>query len=482
MIRHFYLDKTNSIIKCSEQNLGLNPILHVGYGNGIMRSILHFDVENIKCLIEDKTISNLEKLKITLKMVNCFSVDGFPYEKNLIRGLDSHARRAASFDLMLYKLPRHFDGGRGFDFISDMWIHDNRSFSKEGSNWYCCKTGILWDGSIQPKPMKNIDGDIYPKDFVKEEYEKFLNGEESIVIGTQHFDFGNENLSIDITDYVLEVIKHRNDINYGLCLSFTPEFENVEREMMQYVGFFNENTNTFFHPYLEVDYSEYIKDDRESFTNGRENRLYLYVSDDGFPINLDTIPSCTIDGVEMDVKQATKGVYYAQISPSNISLTEGLIEYDVWSKIALNGVNNDDVEMEFVVNPKTRKFSVGSNSDIRKDLVPSFYGIDIDETIEQGEVREITVDFRQKYTTDKKELIDSADYRLYVKDGNREYDVIKYQPVEKAFLNNFFMLYTEDLIPNQYFVDIRVQCGREIKYYREALRFKVVSNVTERYQ
>jgi hypothetical protein len=330
--------------------------------------------------------------------------------------------------------------------------------------------------------MKNIDGDIYPKDFVKEEYEKFLNGEESIVIGTQHFDFGNENLSIDITDYVLEVIKHRNDINYGLCLSFTPEFENVEREMMQYVGFFNENTNTFFHPYLEVDYSEYIKDDRESFTNGRENRLYLYVSDDGFPINLDTIPSCTIDGVEMDVKQATKGVYYAQISPSNISLTEGLIEYDVWSKIALNGVNNDDVEMEFVVNPKTRKFSVGSNSDIRKDLVPSFYGIDIDETIEQGEVREITVDFRQKYTTDKKELIDSADYRLYVKDGNREYDVIKYQPVEKAFLNNFFMLYTEDLIPNQYFVDIRVQCGREIKYYREALRFKVVSNVTERYQ
>ena len=65
---------------------------------------------------------------------------------------------------------------------------------------------------------------------------------------------------------------------------------------------------------------------------------------------------------------------------------------------------------------------------------------------------------------------------------NREYDVIKYQPVEKAFLNNFFMLYTEDLIPNQYFVDIRVQCGREIKYYREALRFKVVSNVTERYQ
>ena len=51
MIRHFFLDKTNSIIKCSEQNLGLNPILHVGYGNGAMKSILHFDVEKIKSLI-----------------------------------------------------------------------------------------------------------------------------------------------------------------------------------------------------------------------------------------------------------------------------------------------------------------------------------------------------------------------------------------------------------------------------------------------
>ena len=49
-------------------------------------------------------------------------------------------------------------------------------------------------------------------------------------------------------------------------------------------------------------------------------------------------------------------------------------------------------------------------------------------------------------------------------------------------LNNFFVLYTEDLIPNQYYIDIRVQMGRETKFYKEALRFKIVSNVTERYQ
>lgn len=482
MIRHFFLDKTNSIISKSEQNLGLNPILHVSYGDGVTRSLIHFDIEPIKCLIEDKTFANTEKLTFTLKMTNCFSVDGFPYDKQLIRALDKSAKRAASFDLMLYKLPCHFDMGRGFDYISDMWVHDNQSFTKEGSNWFCCKTGILWDGTLKPKYLKNVEGGIYNKEYIDKQYQNYLDGKDSIIVGTQHFDFGNENLSIDITDYVISLLDKRNDDNYGLCLSFTPRYEDIESDFIQYVGFFGEHTNTFFHPYVEVKYDEYIYDDRESFTIGRDNRLYLYVSDDGTPINLDNIPSCTISGKEIEVKQSTKGVYYAQIKASDSHMDEGTIGYDMWSKIAFNGEENDDIEMEFEVHPKARKFSIGSSSEIRKDLVPSFYGINDDETITIGEVREISVEMRQKYSTDKKELINTADYRLYVKDGNREVDVLPYQPIEKAFLNNFFVLYTEDLIPNQYFIDIRIQIGRETKYYREALRFKVVSNVTERYQ
>ena len=56
MIRHFFLDKTNSIISKSEQNLGLNPILNVSYGDGVTRSLIHFDVEKIKCLIDENRL------------------------------------------------------------------------------------------------------------------------------------------------------------------------------------------------------------------------------------------------------------------------------------------------------------------------------------------------------------------------------------------------------------------------------------------
>jgi hypothetical protein len=154
----------------------------------------------------------------------------------------------------------------------------------------------------------------------------------------------------------------------------------------------------------------------------------------------------------------------------------------MWSEIALNGVKMDDVEMEFVSNNNSKKINIGNNSNYKHNVVPTFYGINDDESITIGEIREITIDFREKFSTDKKVLIDSAIYRLYVKDGNREYNVLDYQPIEKSFLNNFFIIYTSDLIPNQYYVDVEVKIGREIKYYREALRFKIISNITERYQ
>jgi hypothetical protein len=253
-------------------------------------------------------------------------------------------------------------------------------------------------------------------------------------------------------------------------------------ENINYVGFFNDNTNTFFHPYVEAKYSEYINDDRESYIIGSKNKLYLYVSDNGKMTNLDTLPSCNINNKTCEVKQATKGVYYAITDTLNNDVYEDTISYDTWSNIVLNGEKIDDVEMEFYVNPKSKKLLIGSNSNTRNNLVPSIYGINDDESINIGDVREITVDFRKKFETNKIELIDNAEFRLYIKDGDREIDVFEYQPIEKGFLNNFFVLHTGDLIPNKYFIDIKVKIGREIKYYKEILKFKIVDNVTNRYQ
>jgi len=488
MIRHFFLDKTNSIFEGSLQNVGINPVLHIGYGKSLMRGLLHFDTCQVGELIKDKTFANIEKLKITLKMTNCFSIDGLPYEKNLINPL---TRRAASFDLMLTKLPCDWDAGRGFDFISDFWVKNNRSYSQEASNWYCPKDGLLWPYEADLLDLNNPElnwaefkinkfgakGGVYPMIMLKEEYEKYLDGEDSLVVGVQHFDFGNENLEIDVTDYVMGAIKSGN--NPGLLLSFTPRFENMNLDNEEYVGFVTDKTNTFFHPYIEVEYDDFISDDRESFTIGKKNKLCLYVSDNGEMVNLDEVPTCSVNGTEAEVRQITKGVYEATVSSDGMS--ENAIYYDTWSNILLDGEEQDDIELEFATNPKERKIKIGTNVDIKRNFVPSIYGINDDEKLGRGETREVTVDFRKQYETEKRELIDGAMFRLYVKDADRDIDIINYHPIEKGFLYNYFMIHTEDLIPNEYYIDIRIKTGREIKYFKRVLKFTVVSNVTERY-
>lgn len=503
MVRHFFLDKAATLLKGSRRNSGLNPILELNYGKNVSRGIIHFDETPIVNLVNDKTFADLDKLHINLRMTNCFSVDGLPYEKSFMLDSNNVMQRATSFDIMAFKLPQTFDAGRGFNFISDFWIRNNQSVNEHGASWYFAEDGNVWevdkdkvdlsnpmlnmvDGNyyiLEEDGVKNkilLEGGIYSTEFIKSQIELYNSGEKSIIIGKQHFDFGNENLNICITDYVKDILAGEH--NYGIGLMFYPSFEAMEVMPQQYVGFFTDNTNTFFHPYVEVVYDEPIMDDRANFCIGKENRLYLYSNIGGEPCNLDEIPSCEVNGVNCEVKQAQKGVYYALISPSEINLRSNAIYYDNWSKMALNGEIIDDVELEFSTKPKESFLQIGSNSAFKDMMVPSVYGINFDEKLHRGEEREVVVDFRKKYTTDKKELIDSAEYKLYIKDGNRELDVIDYTPIEKAFLNNFFVVYTEDLIPNEYFVDIKVKHGRETRYYKEVLKFKVASDVTERYE
>jgi hypothetical protein len=71
--------------------------------------------------------------------------------------------------------------------------------------------------------------------------------------------------------------------------------------------------------------------------------------------------------------------------------------------------------MEFVAHSPSRKISIGNNSNVKSSLVPYLSGINDSENISIQEIREINVDFREKYNTETKKLINKAEYRLYVK-------------------------------------------------------------------
>ena len=52
--------------------------------------------------------------------------------------------------------------------------------------------------------------------------------------------------------------------NYGLGIAYDRSYELLNTTVPQYVGFFTNNTQTFYEPYIETVYDNHIKDDRNN--------------------------------------------------------------------------------------------------------------------------------------------------------------------------------------------------------------------------
>ena len=478
MITRTFVDKTNTIISTSKENFGLNPICSLNYGKRISRILVYFDEKSLKDKVSDGTFKNPEKLSHHLKMTNCGTVDIKKFmERDEMQEYLSSKRRASSFDIIAFKVPQAWDAGDGFDNSTDTWFLGYKSVSKNGSTWEQSMNGVKWrEAFLESGETSN---GIYTSDFLWDEYEKWGRGEESIVIGRQHFDYGNENLDIDITDFVNDILFSSGDTkNYGICLAFSPKLELSDTNEEQYINFFSPHTNTFFQPFVETRYNIEINDDRYKFYAGKENKLYFYSIVDNNFVELDELPTCEIDGVKCPVFSDSKGIYYTTYKvPKNER--KNTIKYDVWDNLKLNGESLEPVELQFVVLSSNTIFNLGDNIEKPHEINPVISGINDDQKLNQGDVRMITVIYRIPYTTSDYEIINESFYRIYVKNGKQEIDVINWEPISTLGRFNSFILNTNELLPQDYYVDIKVHQGRETIIFKNKLHFRVVDNITE---
>ena len=56
-----YITKSNTIVKDSNVNLSLNPVMELNYGKMLTRGIIYFDHNKVKKLVEDKTYPDMSK-------------------------------------------------------------------------------------------------------------------------------------------------------------------------------------------------------------------------------------------------------------------------------------------------------------------------------------------------------------------------------------------------------------------------------------
>lgn len=466
-----YLSKSNTIIRDAYTNTGLNPVVELNYGNVNTRALIYFDHNKVKSMVENGTYPDITKLRHVLKMTNAASVDVRPIYDCTSMDYDGKKQRAASFDLIFFLIPQYWDEGKGFDYVQDLYVKNHRAHSIDGSSWFYATNTCTWD-----------EEGIYSTDKLSIEVDKFTSKKgnlSKIIIGIQHFDFGNEPLELDITETMNKFITGELE-NYGIGIAFSPAYEMSEPTLTQYVGFFSKYTNTFYEPYVETTYDEVLEDDRANFYCGKTNKLYFYASVGGEYTNLDEVPTCTIEGAEMPVKMASKGIYYVEVNGDDYE--PDTMYYDVWSNLKYKGRNLKDVELSFTPVESDGYYIMGLPKESKKiEYIPNLYGILIDERIQQGDVRKINIDLNIPYTSNQMRGVDGIEYRVYVKEDNKETNVIDYASVERGYNENFFLLDTKQLVPARYYVDIKITQNLEERHHYEMLTFDIVGDRTKYY-
>ena len=353
--------------------------------------------------------------------------------------------------------------------INNLDYNTDKLVVTDGCNWYQAKNGYMWETK-----------GVYDNKLLSKEYDKFAINESKIIIGRQHFDKGNENINVDISETVNKFLLGELP-NYGIGIAFTPMTELSESDNENYVGFFTNHTNTFFEPYLETIYENTIIDDRNNFYLDKTNRLYLYCNIGGFYTNLDELPTCTINSSEMDVKQASEGIYYVELMLPSSEYMPNTMLYDIWGNIKYNGVQLDDIEMDFVIKPSNYFFQIGNVKEDDAKFIPLVSGIKYDEKIMRGDKRKIIVTSKNEYSRNKASIVKGLQYRIFVKGGNDEINVVNYQNVNQTYAENYFMIDTAMLIPQRYYVDIKYSYGAEEIYHSEILSFEIVNDKAKKF-
>jgi len=481
-----YFKRNDTLIFNSYTNTGQNPVVELFFGRvdnlntpkGYSRFIFDIDLEELQTKLSNGTISTgcTPSMTHTLRMTNTSSFD-----KELLNSTWSNGRRrATSFDLILFRIPKvsgstgdsqTWDEGVGQDYYNTKdALEGNKSFSDRPVNWYQRNTVKNW----------SVNG-LYDNSNTQTGPTIGLNYSALTIVDRQHFEFGDEDIEFDMTNEINDVLSGATTGVTGWGVAFVPEVENITGMTENYsVGFFSRHTQTFYEPFLETNYDDLIQDDRYTFYEGKSNKLYLYAYANGNPIILDNNPEVDILDESDNIIQTltacsrSNGVYEVTVSAITSSNTPCMY-YDNWRELAYNGDTITPIENEFVLLKNVDYFTIGTRTE-----EPSIYGFDFNgilqnEKILNTDIRKVNVTLKKAYTS--KEVLKHVDcyYRIYVKEGNTEVQVQDWTQINRTADGFYFVFDTTDKIPNEYFIDIKVNTDREVNTYKRELQFQIVN-------
>jgi hypothetical protein len=462
-----YFDRNNTIIKDSTINTGRNQVSELSYGNQLTRFLFYCSFDEIKNKIANKEIIIDDNTKHYLHIKNTSNFDISSFLSNNNSLVYNGSYRSTSFDLELRAFKEYWDEGTGYDFIlNTVKSEPNRDFVQEPSNWFY---------GTKVTPFLSPGGTLSPT-----------------VIATQHLDKGNEDILMDVSDFVNDILV--NGIvtgvttgtttgtttgvttNYsGFCLKYTDDYESLTYDDTRsyFLGLFTKYTQTFFEPFIETVFDDHISDDRVDFYLDKVNNLFLYVNIGGAMTNLDALPACVINDVVYTTKQKTTGVYYAEIPATGTTFDSYTMYNDIWTGITVNNISLPDIKLSFIPKENTDYYQIGSTIMEPKNYGLSISGIKRDEKLGQGEKRKVFVHVRKPYTVEEHDVLNRVYYKLYIKQGQGKVTVLDWTKIDKIYNSNVFTVDTTWMIPQVYYIDIKIEVNGQTTVYNEELKFTI---------
>lgn len=449
-----YFEKNNTIIKNSQVNTAKNPTTEIFYGSGFSKFLFKVDFTELKSKINNGEYVINENTTHTLHLTNTIFGDETFLGAKRGTGRD----RATSFDLIVFKINEFWDEGVGFDYEDTEYDFTlgNKTFDERPSNWYNRTTTNQW----------TIEG-VY--------------SEEPTIINTIHFDNGDEDINIDITDYVNGILLSGNT-DHGLGLAFEVVYQNISPSADQSVAFFTKYTQTFFEPYVETNFNDVIQDNRNNFIEKSIQNLFLYVTKGTNYYDLDQLPivdildsnkNPIIGLTDLSTTKVRKGVYKVSFGVDGVLCDGKKFFYDKWKGLILDGVTISDVTQKFIVKPYTSLFTIGENQTELERYSIQFYGIKQNEKIIRGEKKKIVVTFKS-INQPKTQLFDDVYYRMFINEGNTNVIVHDWTKLDVTNENSF-TLDTGIYVPREYFIEIKGKTHSEEIFYKDYIKFEILS-------
>jgi len=516
IFRSYFL-KNNTLISTNLTNNSQNPVTEVSYGTSekeLSRFIFDVDLDDIRAKIADGSINPNRITKHVLHMTNTIRYSPDRLGK---RSYLPNINRASSFDLQLFNINQNWDEGSGYEFNYSKNLFQF-SLPNQPPNSYYVRNGVILSGTTGSSGT-TITGvtilyntseslDFAPNVGVSNWLQisgntnwtkagAYISGVTQIIGIKQHFEKGDEDIDIDITDYINQRLfsgytgtSAYTGSSFGIGIKFPDNFEALDPVLRQAVAFFAKHTNTYYEPYIETTIDDRIVDDRNYFYLDKDNDLFLYVNIGGFQQNI------TVNKVEIfdqddnlvtgftgnSIINVSKGIYKISLNiPQQTYAGESgkypdaVLFKDKWS-VTING-RNTEYEGEFYLISQDKYYAFNNSNQINfENYFFYFWGIGEKENIRAGVIKKIKLTIKELYANQNNFLPLNIEYRLFTTVGKKyELDLIPFTPVSRTNTGYEFNLDTSWLIPQDYFLQLRMKNGN---YYetKQTVSFTVVSD------